>query len=423
MHREPLYTPESPLRASTLDESFNAAEPHAVTEAPRLLEGLRILIVVGPMVLGGAERQAIMLARQLRERHGAHVEFWGIYGDGGQLVDELDRYEIPWRIVHGPVIGARAPWRWRARQVKLLLSFTRSLRSEHFNVMLPFMTLPNTVLSLVWRLTSARVCIWNQRSDGSDADELNITYSARLAARLATAFVSNSVVGADYLRRRFDIAGERLHVVHNGVRLAPPERERTEWRAELGADEETLVATMIANLHPPKDHATLLRAWRIVADRLSPSGRRAILALAGRPVSTHSSLEELATELGITDCVRFLGAVRDVNGLLHSSDLAVFSSLSEGMPNGVLEGMAAGLPVVATALPGIRDALGVDDDRLLAPIGDVAGLAERILALCDSAQLRASLGASNRRRIETEFAESVMVDRFAALIEYYWKQA
>jgi glycosyltransferase involved in cell wall biosynthesis len=263
------------------------------------------------------------------------------------------------------------------------------------------------------------VCIWNQRSDGSDADALNITYSARLAARLATAFVSNSVAGERFLKRRFNVAGEHSHVVHNGVRLAPPARSPEQWRESLGVDRRTFVATMVANLHPPKDHATLLRAWRIVVERLAGSGRSVLLALAGRPVSTHMMLRHLTEELELEGSVRFLGAVEDVNGLLHASDLAVFSSLYEGMPNGVLESMAAGLVVVSTDLPGVRDAVGPEGGEWLVPIADPVALAEKILVLIGEEALRTSLGERNRRRVTMEFNETTMADRYAAIVRRY----
>jgi glycosyltransferase involved in cell wall biosynthesis len=380
------------------------------------LAGVKILFVVGPMVLGGAELQAVALARQLRDRFGAIVEFWGIYGDGGPLIEHLEEHGIPWRIVHAPVIGAQAPWFYRLRQVKLLFGFLLRMRSASIDVVLPFMTLPNIVVSLVWRMTSARVCVWNQRSDGSDAFTLGVQGSARLAARLVSVFVANSQTGCDYMSHSLGVSGSEIHLVHNGVGLRPAMADREEWRLRLGIDSRAFIVTMIANLHPPKDHVTLLRSWRIVHEELKSQGRTGVLALAGRPVSTHHTLSQLASELGIEESVRFLGLVRDISGLLQASDLAAFASEREGMPNGVLESMAAGLAVVATDLPGVREALGADCDAVLAPCGNWVVLADRILYMANNEDVRLLAGGANRSRIEMEFSEVRMGTEFAEII-------
>jgi glycosyltransferase involved in cell wall biosynthesis len=117
--------------------------------------------------------------------------------------------------------------------------------------------------------------------------------------------------------------------------------------------------------------------------------------------------------------------VDDVAGLLGACDMGVLSSRSEGLPNALLESMAAGLPVVATDIAGVREALGIDEDRedrdapgeaCLAPVGDSAAMAQRILALMRVPQQRAALGAANQRRIASHFAVDRMGSRVAMLI-------
>jgi len=163
---------------------------------------------------------------------------------------------------------------------------------------------------------------------------------------------------------------------------------------------------MVANLTIYKDHLTLLKAWRLVVDRLSSRGRRAVLVLAGRFEETHAALEQLGAELGLRQSLAFLGGVADISGLLRAVDLGVFSSRSEGCPNGILECMAAGLAVVATEIPGIREAVGPDGDRFLAPPGDAGALATQIVRLALKPELRAQVGELSRGRIQAEFSPS-----------------
>ena len=151
---------------------------------------------------------------------------------------------------------------------------------------------------------------------------------------------------------------------------------------------DALVATMLANLHARKDHETLLRAWKIVTDRPQADRPGSVLVLAGRPAGTEGRLEALACELGLTSSLRFAGRVADVSGLLAASDLGVLSSRSEGLPNGALECMAAGLPVAATDVSGVRDAVGLAGARHLAAAGDAVSLAGKITAFLDDPALR-----------------------------------
>ncbi|HEX7294582.1 MAG TPA: glycosyltransferase, partial [Pyrinomonadaceae bacterium] len=163
----------------------------------------------------------------------------------------------------------------------------------------------------------------------------------------------------------------------------------------LEIDETSFVACMVANLHAKKDHATLLKAWNIVVDHM----HNAVLVLAGRHYGAYESLVSLTHELGIAGSVRFAGQVTDVAGLLSAVDLGVFSSRSEGCPNGVLECMAAGLAIVGTDIEGIRET-GI---QFLAPPADAERFAQIVLKLAADPHLRATIGAANQSRIKERY--------------------
>jgi glycosyltransferase involved in cell wall biosynthesis len=238
----------------------------------------------------------------------------------------------------------------------------------------------------------------------------------RAAARRTPLFAANSAGAARFLTETLGVDRARVRIVPNGVEIPSPSGGRDAWRARLGAGPSDFVASMIANLHDNKDHATLLKAWRLAVDRAPLRDGRPLLALAGRPGGREDRLRALALELALGDSVRFLGSVEDVAGLLGASDLAVLSSRSEGCPNGVLEPMAAGLPVAGTDVPGIRGALGPEGSRLLAPPGDAPSLADRIVEAASDPALRADLGAAGRRRIETAFSPRRMCSAMTDLL-------
>jgi glycosyltransferase involved in cell wall biosynthesis len=331
---------------------------------------------------------------------------WGFELAGG-LARLCDEHGIPWRIV---------PLDWvssRMRKLRTLVSFTQALREARPDVLLPYTLVPNIVCGLVWPCSGAQLSIWNQRGVVGEGVPTKVHEWAVARTRC---FISNSRHGAEYLMHRFGLKPGSVNVVPNGVELDPPQADEYLWRSRLGIGNDVFIACMVANLSTYKDHATLLRAWSMVVNSLRARGKSAVLLLAGRFAHTQDTLKALAFDLELGKSVRFLGPIDDVSGLLSAVDLGVFSSRSEGSPNGVLECMAAGLPVVGTDEPGIREVLGPDGNALLAPPGDTNELAALILDLVSDPQSRARLGRLNRTRIQEEFSVRAMCEQSSSLI-------
>jgi glycosyltransferase involved in cell wall biosynthesis len=373
------------------------------------LYGKKIIIILGSLELGGAERQALILALYLI-KHGANVEFWG-FSNLGKMADLCDENGICWRI-------CPYPWSSRSiiRTIKLLV-FARALKKEKPDLILPYTMAPNVICGLIWRHTGAKLCVWNQRDEGRG--RFGRKYEQQ-AVRNISCFISNSYHGKDFLVDELKIKPDKIQVIKNGVELkfkiASEYINRDKWRNHLGLSENCFVACMIANLTEFKDHDTLLKAWRIVCDQLNERKINGVLLLAGRFDNTHKPLKILADDLDLNDNIRFLGKVNNVQHLLNVVDLGVFSSQHEGCPNGVLECMEAGLPVVGTDIPGIREALGSNGYPFLAPIKNPTKFAELIIKFCFDPELRAKCGALNRHRIETEFNPEDMCEKTLELL-------
>lgn len=161
---------------------------------------------------------------------------------------------------------------------------------------------------------------------------------------------------------------------------------------------------------PEKDHAGLLRAFARVAER-HPEAR---LVLAGDG-PLRGEVEALAGSLGLGGRVLFLGARSDLAEWMAGADLLVLSSRIEGVPGVVLEAAARGLPVVATAVGSVPDAVGDGTTGLLVPPGDpeaLAGALERLLA---DGELRSRMGAAGREHVRKHFALDGIVTRFEEL--------
>ena len=359
------------------------------------LTNKKILFVFPSLELGGAERQGLVLAEHLAAREQAQVEIWGLSG-GQRVVDVCKDFSILTREVPFSI------WTMRSKLALQLIRFAKKIRDQKFDIILPYVTQPNLVCYSIWQWTRAQACIWQQRDEGKDRGPSRLE---QRAARMASGFISNSPGGVSFLTENMGIARERVHVVPNGIQLKSPIDDRRTWRGRLEISERELIATMVANLTTAKDHETLLRAWRIVIDSIH---QPVVLVLAGRLDEGADRAKSLAFDLDLRDRVRFVGPVNDVAGLLHASDICVYSSVREGCPNGVLEGMAAGLPVVGTDIRGIRQAVGKDNFRFLAPASDAGALAQRIKELLQSPDLRDSFGTRNQQRIEAEFSPEQM---------------
>ena len=371
------------------------------------LDDVRIQLVVPTFGPGGAQRQAFLLARYLASREGASVNLLNL-GPDGALAGLCDAHGIP----HGR-FELRHGYRDRAGQVRDVLRFAAFLRRNRVDVLLPYCMFQNVFCGVTWRLGGVKACLWNQRDEGRSRLEPLVE---RVAVRQTRCFVSNSAHGAAFLTGTLGVPADRVHVVGNGIELVEPQGRREEWRQRVGAAASDFVALMAANLSQFKDHATLIAAWAIVAERLRRDGRGTHLLLAGLQMERYEALRAQVRELGLDECVRFLGPVADTSPLLEAADLAVFSSASEGVPNAVLEAMAAGLCVVATDHPGIREAVGPDASVWLARQRDPVDLADRILTAARDERTRAAAGAQGRARVAARFGVERMGAAMAQLI-------
>ena len=186
-------------------------------------------------------------------------------------------------------------------------------------------------------------------------------------------------------------------------------RSHPRWRPARPALPAASRLVMVARFEEPKDHATLLRA----VARLDPSIPWTLDLVGDGPGLPAAA--ELAQELGIGHRVRFLGARRDVERILAGAAALVLCTWREGLPLAILEAMRAGLPVVASAVGGVPEAVVDGVTGYLVPAGDVDAVAERLARLLSDAELRERLGRAGRQRFEECFSLDPMVNATLAV--------
>lgn len=197
-----------------------------------------------------------------------------------------------------------------------------------------------------------------------------------------------------------------LHYVPNGIDLA-------RFTPAPPAARVVAVIGTVAALRPEKNLGRLLRAFaRVAADRLA-AGRPVRLVIVGDGPE-RSGLEAIAANLGIAPAVTFAGHIADTAGLYGGFDLFALSSDTEQMPIAVLEAMAAGLPVAATAVGDISAMLASENLPYVVP-NDDAALAVAMAQLLGNPVLCARLGAANRAQAVARFDQEAMFAAWHAL--------
>lgn len=204
-------------------------------------------------------------------------------------------------------------------------------------------------------------------------------------------------------------------VVYDGVEAPPAaaaESARREMRAEFGIPAEAKVVGMVARIAPAKDYPTLVRAAGLVV--AAEPGTRFLV------VGDHSQVElnrehyhevrKMLTASGLSDHFIFTGHRDDVSRLIEAMDVFVLSTHTEGLPLVILEAMARGKPVVATAVGGVPEVVADGETGLLHRHGDDRQLAEHLLALLRDEARAAALGRAGLRRVREKFTP----ERFAA---------
>ncbi len=217
-----------------------------------------------------------------------------------------------------------------------------------------------------------------------------------------------------------DLKGEgippsRLRLIYNGIPLERFDEclPRTQVRAALRLGDDCLVFTMVANLIPYKGHTDLIDALALIRDRLPANW--ALLCI-GRDDGIQEGLQARALASGLGNRVHFLGSRTDVPDLLCAADIGVLCSHEEGFSNAVLEGMAAGLPMVVTDVGGNAEAVLHGDTGLVVPARAPEALSAALLTMASDPQ-RATMGTRGRTRVATVFSMDACLRGYRNLYE------
>jgi glycosyltransferase involved in cell wall biosynthesis len=236
---------------------------------------------------------------------------------------------------------------------------------------------------------------------------------ARLKYRPYRQVVAISRAVRDELCSSVGLDAARVPLIASAVdtqAFRPDAQARSRVLREFALDDRAFLIGIAAQLIPRKGHELLLRALPELVRRVP---RAQLLCFGQGPMA--GRLERLVAKLKLAPHVRFVGFRADFPELLPGLDLLVHPAAREGLGVAVLEAMAASVPVVATAVGGIVDAVTDGVEGLLVGPGDGPGLAAAAERLIESEGERRRMGAAGRARVEREFSIARMADRYAEL--------
>ena len=368
------------------------------------------LFIIG-LGAGGAETQLVTLSRYLKSCRW-DTEVVSLLSPR-RFVPELERSGIP--IWSGNIAHRGAGVRGLAALLRLL----RHLRARRPHVLCTFMFHANVSGRVLARLAGVPVVVSSIRNEhlGPRWKE----WLESVTQRLSDLTVVNSDAVAASLAARGVVSRARCRVIPNAVDLArfsPRDSSaRASTRRALGVPPGAFLWLTVGRLEAQKDYPGLLRAVALLRER-HPSVR---LAIAGDG-PLRQWLRALGARMALDDTVAWLGLRDDVPDLLAAGDAFVLSSRWEGSPNVVLEALAAGLPVAATDVGGVRELVEDDQSGFLVRPGDAPALAAAMdRMMTRQPEARRQMGEHGRRSVRHRHEATAVLDQWRRLLSDAWR--
>lgn len=367
---------------------------------------IRLVYVIDNMGIGGTELNAVRTAERL-DRDVYDLRVACMRPDGPLR----ERY----RALGVPVVPLPMRNLYGVSMLRSGLRFASYLRSEAVQIVHAHDIYSN-VFATVWARVAGVPAVIASRRWAHALPARKFRWTNAAAFHAAHAVLANSAHVARGVVERDNVPPGKVWTVTNFAddeAFAPlTGEERAALRGVWGIPPDATVIGCVARLAPVKDHATLIAAFAA----LRPTRSDLHLVLVGDG-ECRNELESLAKKLGVQGAVTFTGELRGGGNPHRLFDISALASRSEGFPNSVVEAMAAGVAVVATAVGGVPDAVAEGETGMLVPPGEADALAAALGRLADDAILRHAMGASGRRRAWQKFRASAVIGELRTMYD------
>src|SRR5690606_38576369 len=348
---------------------------------------------------GGAETVFIELADKVRQRGYRSVVL--IRGPGWVRDQLILRGFTPY------VVDAKGSFNWR-----FLREMLRIIRRERVDVIQSHLLGSNVYCAMAGLLARKPVIATSHGMVDVGPTERFCSAKLWLMNRGVTRFVSVSKNLRDAIDREGLLDPQRCEIIYNGIDLSRyGKTQARELRQRLNLADDAVLIGSLGNVRPAKGYDLLLRAARQLIDR-HPSVH---FVIAGDPKnSLQKKLDDLSSELGLTDHVHFIGFCNDSAGFLAQLDYFLLTSTSEGLSIATIEALATGLPAVVTRCGGPEEIVNPDCDALMVePTAD--GIGAGLLRILGEPDKAATLGRAGVATARARFGMEAMLDAYARL--------
>ncbi len=366
------------------------------------MKRIRILFIVNGFAIGGGELKLLELVEQIQLNYSDRFEvFICSVGQGGPMEDRFRALAPTWIFEKKNAYDLSQIWK-----------VIRLIRDRRIDLVQTTLFYADVIGALAARIAGVRhVVSWEAITQPYAKKHL-------LAYRLAAKWFSRSVAVSHTIQQQVTdmrrVDPRKAMTIHYGVDtdLFKQNTNRAAVRKSLSLCPDTQILGTVARFTEQKGHCYLLDAAPDIV-RSHPNVR---FVFAGDgPLRT--SIEAQADRLGVKSHCCFLGFRSDVTDLLNAFDVFVLPSLYEGLPNVVLEAMACGLPVVATAVDGTPEAVRHGVTGFLVPPKDPGALANALIRLLEDENIVRLMGRNGRLRAEEVFSLDGQVRQFIHLYE------
>jgi len=363
-------------------------------------EKVNVFQLVEGFGLGGAEKKLLELVQCL-DKSKFEVTVCGLGLVNGDLREEFMSSGVR-------VVELKRNQKWDFGLIFRLAKLMKSLNTE---VVMTTLFYADVLGPIAARLAGAkRVYSWETISSPEWLIPHKL-WTYKLANAFRTKVISVSSATADFLINDRKISSEKVVIVPYGVDLARFKPGRNEKiRKEFGFDDKTPVVGMVGRLHPQKGHIYLIEAADAVLSKF-PNTKFLIVGDG----KLRAELKSMVKSRKISDQFVFTGARSDIPEILNAIDIFVLPSLYEGLPNVILEAMAAAKPIVATPADGTKEAIVHGESGILVPLKDSAKLADEIIRLLEKPDICSKLAKNARKRVEQYFSLQDQIRKFEEL--------
>lgn len=359
--------------------------------------GTSVLLVITDLEIGGVPLHLARLARSLRNA-GLRVTVVSLVPPG-PVARRLAADGIPVR-------SARAAHRLDLLAVLRLARILRQTRPALVHAFLFHANLAARLAAAIIGFPARRLLCEIQTVEIERRWHLALE---ALTCRLSRCTIANSPSVAAHLHRHARIPLSRLVCIPGGIDLDDFDARAAEHSARLPVLPDRPLFVWVGRFDPIKRLDVLLDAFARARPRIGGH----LVLIGDGPL--RESIRAHAARAGIAPHVTFAGLRDDVPAWLTRADVFVFPSAAEGMPNALLEAMAAALPIITTDAPGCRDLIQHERTGLLVPPGDSRAVADAMLRLATDPPLARRLGHAARREIQRAYRLDLCHARYLSL--------